>query len=273
MVELAVPRFVRAVLLGGGADLRLDRVEQPGAADQLFVAVGEDLEAEHVDRDVALAQVGDDALGAGVERGRDDDDLVAFVERILVQCLAEALLEILGEVLAGGEAAVDRGDVLGAQFLDPTGVVQRLGDDITRRLVALEFDQHQRAIGGDGQEVDAPAETGVFLPADQHPLVGEQPGGSDDHVFQLLFAGQLRFGQGLGVGGDLPEVGTDGHGGGSGSGGLEGGFDQGGGEAFLLCAGLGEAGLEAVDQGQQFIYFGDDAVLFGEGWEGNWQVN
>ena len=49
-----------------------------------------------------------------------------------------------------------------------------------------------------------------------------------------------------------------------GSGGLEGGFDQGGGEAFLLGAGLGEAGLEAVDEGHQFIDFGDDAVLFGE---------
>ena len=50
-----------------------------------------------------------------------------------------------------------------------------------------------------------------------------------------------------------------------GSGGLEGGFDQGGGEAILLGAGLGEVGLEAVDEGHQFIDLGDDAVLFGEG--------
>ena len=50
-----------------------------------------------------------------------------------------------------------------------------------------------------------------------------------------------------------------------GSGGLEGGFDEGGGEAFLLRAGLGEAGLEAVDEGHQFVDLGDDAVLFGEG--------
>jgi len=47
------------------------------------------------------------------------------------------------------------------------------------------------------------------------------------------------------------------------SGSLQGGFDQRGGEAFLLGAGLGEAGLEAVDEGQQFIDLGDDAVLFG----------
>ena len=50
-----------------------------------------------------------------------------------------------------------------------------------------------------------------------------------------------------------------------GSGGLEGGFDKGGGEAFLLRAGLGEAGLEAVAERHQFVDFGDDAVLFGEG--------
>ena len=51
------------------------------------------------------------------------------------------------------------------------------------------------------------------------------------------------------------------------SSGLEGGFDQRGGEAFLPGAGLGEAGLEAVNEGQQFIDLGDDAVLFGEGRE------
>ena len=104
MVKLPVPGLVRAILHDRGTDLGLDRVEQPGAADQLFVAVGEDLEAEEVDRDVALAEVSDDALGAGVERGRDDDDLVALVERVLVERQAEALLEVLAEVPAGGEA-------------------------------------------------------------------------------------------------------------------------------------------------------------------------
>ena len=58
-----------------------------------------------------------------------------------------------------------------------------------------------------------------------------------------------------------------------GSGGFEGGFDKGRGEAFLLRAGLGEAGLEAVAEGHEFIDFGDDAALFGERWEGDWQAN
>jgi len=80
-------------------------------------------------------------------------------------------------------------------------------------LSRLSSIRHQRAVGGDGEQVDAPAEAGVFLAADQHPFVGEELGGGDDHVFQLPFVRQLRFGQGLRGRGDLPETGTDGHGG------------------------------------------------------------
>ena len=49
-----------------------------------------------------------------------------------------------------------------------------------------------------------------------------------------------------------------------GSRGLQGGFDQGGGKARLPRAGLGEVGLEAVAERNQFVDFGDDAVLFGD---------
>lgn len=37
---------------------------------------------------------------------------------------------------------------------------------------------------------------------------------------------------------------------------------QGGGQPRLPAARFGERGLEAIDEGQQFINFGDDAVLF-----------
>ena len=47
-----------------------------------------------------------------------------------------------------------------------------------------------------------------------------------------------------------------------GSGGGEGGFDQGGGQPRLPAARLGEVGLEAVAESQQFIDLRDDAVLF-----------
>ncbi len=48
------------------------------------------------------------------------------------------------------------------------------------------------------------------------------------------------------------------------SGGLQGGFDKRGGKARLPRAGLGEVGLEAVAERNQFVDFGDDAVLFGD---------
>ena len=80
MVELAVPRFVRAILFGCGADLSLDGVEQPRAADQLFAAVGEDLEAKHVDRDVAFVEVADDPLGRWINLRSSDDDLIMLLD-------------------------------------------------------------------------------------------------------------------------------------------------------------------------------------------------
>ena len=81
--------------------------------------MGEDLKAQHVDRNVALAEIGDDAFRAVVERGGHDDNLVALVERIFVEGLPEAAAELLSQALARCEAPVDRGDVLGAESLYP----------------------------------------------------------------------------------------------------------------------------------------------------------
>ena len=52
---------------GCGADLSADWVEEPGTAEQLFSAVSEDLEEQHVDRDITVAEVSDDALGTVVK--------------------------------------------------------------------------------------------------------------------------------------------------------------------------------------------------------------
>ena len=43
------------------------------------------------------------------------------------------------------------------------------------------------------------------------------------------------------------------------------GFQQ----AAAVGFGGGELGFQLVAQRHQFVYFGDDAVLLGEGWEGN----
>ena len=45
--------------------------------------------------------------------------------------------------------------------------------------------------------------------------------------------------------------------------------DRRGGEGGVELPGRGEPGLEGVAEGHQRVNFGDDAVLFGEGWEGN----
>ncbi len=48
------------------------------------------------------------------------------------------------------------------------------------------------------------------------------------------------------------------------SGGLQCRFDQRRGETFQLRARFGKVGLEAVDESQQLVDFGDDAPLFGQ---------
>jgi hypothetical protein len=96
-VELAIPWFVRAVGSGYGADLSADWVEEPGTAQQLFSAVSEHLEEQHIDRDVTVAEVSDDALGTVVEGRGHDNDLMALIERILIKFSAETLTEILGQ--------------------------------------------------------------------------------------------------------------------------------------------------------------------------------
>jgi len=42
-------------------------------------------------------------------------------------------------------------------------------------------------------------------------------------------------------------------------------------EAAAFGLGGGELRFQPFAQGQQFFDFGDDAVLFGEWWEGDWQ--
>jgi hypothetical protein len=53
--------------------LGLVRIEQPRSRDVLGLAVLEVAEEEHIDGDLELRQVLDDALGARVELGGDDD--------------------------------------------------------------------------------------------------------------------------------------------------------------------------------------------------------
>ena len=58
------------------------------------------------------------------------------------------------------EPVVDLDDTVCGQLRHPRRIVQRLGDDLARCAVALELDEHQAAVGRDGQQIDAPAVAG-----------------------------------------------------------------------------------------------------------------
>ena len=100
----------------------------------------EPLETQHVDGDVAIAQVVDDAFVTVVERRGDDDDLVTQVERLFVEVVTQSLKDVLGQAIGRREVAVDGGDVLGPESFVPAGVIERLRHDLARRAIALEFD-------------------------------------------------------------------------------------------------------------------------------------
>ena len=71
-----------------------------------------------------------------------------------------------GEVLAVVVGGVDLGDVFIGEIDDPEAVLQRLSDDLARGAVLLEFQYVKVALGVDRQQVDALAEVGDDLPAD-----------------------------------------------------------------------------------------------------------
>ena len=135
-----------------------------------------------------------------------------MVQRLLVERDTEPLLESRPKAATLREPVVDLDDAVGGQFCHPRRIVQRLGNDLARRAVALELDDHQGAIGRDGQQVNAPAVAGDLLPADQHPLARQDRRLADDHVLELLLAGKLGSGQRGGLLADLPDGVLDGHG-------------------------------------------------------------
>lgn len=107
---------------------------------------------------------------------------------------------------------VDLDDAVSRQLRHPRRIVQRLGDDLARRAVALELDEHQGTVGRDGQQVNAATVAGDLLPADQHPLARQDRRLADDHVLELLLAGEPGRGQRGGLLADLPDGVLDGHG-------------------------------------------------------------
>src|SRR5690606_13201310 len=209
-VELAVPGLVRGAGLAGRLR-NVDRIQQPGAADQLLSCKFEHLEAKHVDCYVALAQVGDDTLTAGIQFCGHDYDLVTLIQRFDFKWRSETREEVGSEVCTRPETLVDGLDITGFQPLYPGCVVESLSHHIPGRAVALDLDQHQRCVWREGQEVDASASPRALLATNQHPVLGKQGGCSDDHLLKQLLADQPRGPEWFWLSVDGPELGADRH--------------------------------------------------------------
>lgn len=170
-VELAVPGFLAG--FGDGALGVFVRVDHPGAAEVLVTAVFKGGEKQGVDGDLGVVvEVVDYAFGAGIQFGGDDDHLMAVVDGDFRQRGSEFGLE--GFVQRGvwllifvGETEVDVDDVGIGETDHPGGVINGLGDHITRCFLALEFDDDDGAVGIHGQQIDELVVAGSHLPTDQ----------------------------------------------------------------------------------------------------------
>ena len=69
-----------------------------------------------------------------------------------------------------GVVEVDRLQFVEAQILRPGPVVERLGDDVPRSAVTLEFEDVDASLGIEGEEVDESPEPGGHLPADDEQI-------------------------------------------------------------------------------------------------------
>ena len=81
--------------------------------------------------------------------------------------LGEGLVEVR---VALSVVLVDLLQFLEAQILRPGPVVERLGDDVPRSAVTLEFEDVDASLGIEGEEVDESPEPGGYLPADDEQI-------------------------------------------------------------------------------------------------------
>ena len=91
-----------------------------------------------------------------------------------------------------GVVEVDLLWFLEAQILRPGPVVERLGDDVARSAVTLEFEDVDASLGIEGEEVDESPEPGGYLPGDDEQIGSAHAGILGDHVLEALLGVQRR---------------------------------------------------------------------------------
>lgn len=96
------------------------------------------------------------------------------------------------ELVLDRKLAVDLDQVGMAEKRSPTGVVQRLRDNVAGGLVALEFQDVQVCGLIEAEQVDAPTVSGMNLPADNEQRFAKHRRVAHDEFFEFVLGGQLR---------------------------------------------------------------------------------
>jgi len=123
--------------------------------------------------------------------------------------LGEGLVEVR---VAVSVVLVDLLQFLEAQILRPGPVVERLGDDVPRSAVTLEFEDVDASLGIEGEEINESPEPGGYLPADDEQVGSGLAGILGDHVLEALLGVQRRRHQrARPVVGHPPDCHFDGH--------------------------------------------------------------
>src|SRR6266545_7732171 len=96
---------------------------------------------------------------------------MTLIQRVFIQIVSEALAEIRREATTGCEAIINLRNVIRFEVLYPTSIVQCLGYYLEWRAVAFQFDQHQRPVRCNGEQIYSTTEARILLPTNQHPLI------------------------------------------------------------------------------------------------------
>ena len=95
-------------------------------------------------------------------------------------------MEVILQAAPRREPLVDGGNLVSPEIFNPTCIIESLRHNFAWSAASFQFDKHERTIWSDGQQIDATAKPCILLPADQHPVFGEQTWRGYDHVFKHL---------------------------------------------------------------------------------------
>src|SRR5690606_12873234 len=113
--------------------------------------------------------------------------------------------------MIGCKVCVDLNKLFGRKILDPSGIINGLSNHVPRRFVLLQFNNNDGACGIDSQQINVFPKIGVYLAANQQPVITEDGDILCDLILKQILALQLHRSQCLGLASDLPDSVSDCH--------------------------------------------------------------